>query len=111
MIHNSTKVILDGLKRNMSLGNSLSDELELSSVLICVVQFWGSYSEPKGSSSPESTDSSSTELLVCDSLYASYELYDTIGTRINRHITYRILAHMETSPRRADPPLRLRACR
>ena len=28
-----TKVILDGLKRNMSRGNSLSDELELSSVL------------------------------------------------------------------------------
>ena len=29
----STKVILDGLKRNMSRGNSLSDELEPSSVL------------------------------------------------------------------------------
>ena len=28
-----TKVNLDGLKRNMSWGNSLSDELELSSVL------------------------------------------------------------------------------
>ena len=28
-----TKAILDGLKRNMSRGNSLSDELELSSVL------------------------------------------------------------------------------
>ena len=28
-----TKVILDGLKRNMSRGDSLSDELELSSVL------------------------------------------------------------------------------
>ena len=28
-----TKVILDGLKRNMSRGNSLSDELDLSSVL------------------------------------------------------------------------------
>ena len=28
-----TKVILDGLKRNMSRGNSLADELELSSVL------------------------------------------------------------------------------
>ena len=28
-----TKVILDGLKRNMSQGNSLSDELDLSSVL------------------------------------------------------------------------------
>ena len=28
-----TKVILDGLKRNMSRGNSLSDELELSSVI------------------------------------------------------------------------------
>ena len=28
-----TKVILDCLKRNMSRGNSLSDELELSSVL------------------------------------------------------------------------------
>ena len=28
-----TKVILDGLKRNMSRGSSLSDELELSSVL------------------------------------------------------------------------------
>ena len=27
------KVILDGLKRNMSWSNSLSDELELSSVL------------------------------------------------------------------------------
>ena len=27
------KVILDGLKRNMSRGNSLSDKLELSSVL------------------------------------------------------------------------------
>ena len=27
------KVILDGLKRNMSRGNSLSDELELRSVL------------------------------------------------------------------------------
>ena len=27
------KVILDGLKRNMSRGNSLSDELEISSVL------------------------------------------------------------------------------
>ena len=29
----STKVTLDGLKRNMSRGNSLSDELDLSSVL------------------------------------------------------------------------------
>ena len=28
-----TKVIIDGLKRNMSRGNSLSDELDLSSVL------------------------------------------------------------------------------
>ena len=28
-----TKVIIDGLKRNVSRGNSLSDELELSSVL------------------------------------------------------------------------------
>ena len=28
-----TKVILDGLKRNMSRGNFLSDELNLSSVL------------------------------------------------------------------------------
>ena len=28
-----TKVIPNGLKRNMSRGNSLSDELELSSVL------------------------------------------------------------------------------
>ena len=28
MIDNSTKVILDGLKRNMSRGNSVSDELE-----------------------------------------------------------------------------------
>ena len=28
-----TKVILDGLKRSMSRGNSLSDELDLSSVL------------------------------------------------------------------------------
>ena len=28
-----SKVILDGLKRNMSRGNSLSDELDLSSVL------------------------------------------------------------------------------
>ena len=28
-----TKVILDGLKRNMSRGNSLSDELDLGSVL------------------------------------------------------------------------------
>ena len=28
-----TKAILDGLKRNMSRGNPLSDELELSSVL------------------------------------------------------------------------------
>ena len=28
-----TKVILDGLKRNMSRGNSVSDELDLSSVL------------------------------------------------------------------------------
>ena len=28
-----TKVILDGLKRNMSRGNSLSDELDLRSVL------------------------------------------------------------------------------
>ena len=28
-----TKVILDGLKRNMSRGNFLSDELDLSSVL------------------------------------------------------------------------------
>ena len=27
------KVILDGLKRNMSRGNSLSDQLDLSSVL------------------------------------------------------------------------------
>ena len=51
-----TKVILDGLKRNMLQGNSLSDELELSSVLgdievqelICIVLFGGSYSEPKG---------------------------------------------------------------
>ena len=52
-----TKVILDGLKRNMSRGNSLSDELELSSVLgdtkrlICIVLFRGSCSEPKGNSS------------------------------------------------------------
>ena len=29
----STKVILDGLKRNKSRGNSLSDEVDLSSVL------------------------------------------------------------------------------
>ena len=29
-----TKVILDGLKRNMSRGNSLSDEVELRSVLV-----------------------------------------------------------------------------
>ena len=28
-----TKVILDGLKRNIARGNSLSDELDLSSVL------------------------------------------------------------------------------
>ena len=28
-----TKVIVDGLKRNMSRGNSLSDELDLGSVL------------------------------------------------------------------------------
>ena len=28
-----SKLILDGLKRNMSRGNSLSDELKLSSVL------------------------------------------------------------------------------
>ena len=28
-----TKVMVDGLKRNMSRGNSLSDELNLSSVL------------------------------------------------------------------------------
>ena len=28
-----TKAILDGLKRNMSRGNSLSDELDLTSVL------------------------------------------------------------------------------
>ena len=28
-----TKLILDGLKRNVSRGNSLSDELDLSSVL------------------------------------------------------------------------------
>ena len=30
--HTRTKVILDGLKRNLSRGNSLSDELELRSV-------------------------------------------------------------------------------
>ena len=52
-----TKVILDGLKRNMSRGNSLSDEFELSSVLgdtrayLCMVPFGGSYSEPEGNSS------------------------------------------------------------
>ena len=51
-----TKVILDGLKRNMSRGNSLSDELDLSSVLgdtkaYLNRPFWGSYSEPKGNSS------------------------------------------------------------
>ena len=51
-----TKVILDRLKRNMSRGNSLSDELDLGSVLgdtelICIVPFWGSYSEPNGNSS------------------------------------------------------------
>ena len=51
-----TKVIVDGLKRNMSRGNSLSDELDLGSVLgdtelICIVPFWGSYSEPNGNSS------------------------------------------------------------
>ena len=51
-----SEVILDGLKRNMSRGNSLSDEFDLSSVLgdtelICIVPFGGSYSEPKGNSS------------------------------------------------------------
>ena len=47
-----TKVILNGLKRNISRGNSLSDELELSSVLgdtrvYLYGPVWGSYSEPK----------------------------------------------------------------
>ena len=48
--------MLDGLKRNMSRGNSLSDELDLSSVLgdtraYLYSPVGGSYSEPKGNSS------------------------------------------------------------
>ena len=51
-----TKVNLDGSKRNMSRGNSMSDELELSSVLgdtraYLYSPVGGTYSEPKGNSS------------------------------------------------------------
>ena len=49
-------MILDGSKRNMSRGNSMSDELELSSVLgdtraYLYSPVGGTYSEPKGNSS------------------------------------------------------------
>ena len=53
---NDTK-LLRALKRNMSRGNSLADELDRSSMLCdtraylyLVVPFWGSYSDPKGNS-------------------------------------------------------------
>ena len=47
------KVILDGLKRNMSRGNSRETLVQCLVIqeLICIVPFGGGYSEPKGNSS------------------------------------------------------------